>query len=188
VNSSQIINQNREDEPMTQTSNVPPLIEINEGEYRDSGIPSTVAIAAHPLHPLIVTFPIAFLTGALGTDLGYWLSSDPFWARASVWLLGAGLVSGIVAALSGMMDFLKIDRVRKRRAGWLHMIGNVAALSLSLVNWFIRRDDPINAILPFGFILSFIVASLLAITGWYGAELIYRHKVAVIGINSRRES
>jgi uncharacterized membrane protein len=172
---------------MTETSSVPPLIEINEGEYRDSGIPSTVAIAAHPLHPLIVTFPIAFLSGVLGTDLGYWLTSDPFWARASVWLIGAGFLSGIIAALTGMADFLRIDRVRKRRAGWVHMIGNVIALSFTLINWFIRRNDPINAILPFGLILSLVVASLLALTGWYGAELIYRHKVAVIGMNSRRE-
>lgn len=173
---------------MTQTPNVPPLIESNESEYRDSGIPSTVAIAGHPLHPLIVTFPIAFLVGVLGTDLGYWLTSDPFWARASIWLLGAGLVSGLIAALTGMMDFIKIDRVRKRRAGWAHMIGNVVALSLSLVNWILRLNNPTGAILPVGIIISLVVATVLGITGWYGAELIYRHKVAVIGYNSRREA
>ncbi len=172
---------------MTQTPNIPPLIESDPAEYRDSGIPSTVAIAGHPLHPLIVTFPIAFLTGVLGTDIGYWLTGDMFWARASTWLLGAGLLSGIVAALTGMMDFLKIDRVRKRRAGWLHMTGNVAALTLSLVNWIMRLNNPAGAILPLGIIISLIVAALLGITGWYGAELIYRHKVAVIGYNSRQE-
>lgn len=172
---------------MTQTSNIPPLIEISEGEYQDSGIPSTVAIASHPLHPLIVTFPIAFLTGALGTDLGYWLTSDPFWARASLWLIGAGFISGIVAALTGMLDFLRIDRVRKRRAGWVHMVCNVIALSLTLINWVTRWSNQVDAILPLGLILSLIVASLLGISGWYGAELIYRHKVAVIGVNSRQE-
>jgi len=173
---------------MTQTSNIPPLIEINEGEYQDSGIPSTVAIASHPLHPLIVTFPIAFLVGAFGTDLGYWLTSDPFWARASLWLLGAGFIGGLVAALTGMLDFLRIDRVRKRRAGWVHMIANVTALSLTLINWVTRWNNQVDAILPLGLILSLIVASLLGISGWYGAELIYRHKVAVIGVNSRQEN
>ncbi|MFM7426641.1 MAG: DUF2231 domain-containing protein [Elainella sp.] len=172
---------------MTQTPNIPPLIESDPAEYRDSGIPSTVAVAGHPLHPLIVTFPIAFLTGVLGTDLGYWLTGDVFWARASVWLLGAGLLSGIVAALTGMMDFLKIDRVRKRRAGWLHMTGNVAALTLSLVNWILRLGNPTGSVVPLGIIISLVVATLLGITGWYGAELIYRHKVAVIGYNSRSE-
>ena len=144
-------------------------------------MPSTVAIAGHPLHPLLVTFPIAFLTGALGTDVGYWLTGDDFWARASYWLIGAGLVSGVVAALTGMSDFVKIDRVRQHSAGWAHMVGNVAALSLSLVNFILRWGNQSGAILPTGLLISLVVATLLGITGWYGAELIYRHKVAVIG-------
>ena len=172
---------------MTQTPNVPPFIESDEREYRDSGIPSTVAIAGHPLHPLIVTFPIAFLTGAFGTDLAYWLTQDNFWARASIWLIGAGFVAGLVAALTGMMDFLKIDRVKKHNAGWIHMAGNVAAMVLTLVNWSLRWNNIEGSILPTGLIISLIVASLLGITGWYGAELIYRHKIAVIGYSSRRE-
>jgi uncharacterized membrane protein len=169
-----------------QSSDMSPLIEINEGEDRDSGIVSTVAIASHPLHPLLVTFPIAFLVGALGTDVGYWLTADPFWSRASIWLIGSGFVGGIVAALTGMLDFLRIDRVRKRRAGWAHMIGSVAALSLTLINWLTRLNNPSDAVLPLGLILSLIVASLLGLTGWYGAELAYRHKVAVIGTSSRQ--
>jgi len=172
---------------MTQTPNIPPFIESDEREYRDSGVPSTVAIAGHPLHPLIVTFPIAFLTGALGTDLGYWLTQDPFWARASVWLLGAGLLTGLVAAATGMMDFLKIDRVKKHSAGWIHAVGNIAGLFLSLINWVQRLGSPADAVLPLGIILSTVVALILGITGWYGAELIYRHKVAVIGYSSRHE-
>jgi uncharacterized membrane protein len=172
---------------MTQTPNVPPLIESHEAEYRDSGIPSTVAVAGHPLHPLLVTFPIAFLVGALGTDVGYWMTGDLFWARASIWLIGAGFISGIVAGLAGTLDFLRIDRVRQRRAGWFHMIGNVAALVLTLVNWILRLNSQAAAIVPTGLVISLVVASLLGITGWYGAELIYRHKVAVIGYSSRHE-
>lgn len=172
---------------MTQTPNIPPLIESHESEYRDSGVQSTVAIAGHPLHPLIVTFPIALLVSALGTDLGYWLTQDNFWARASVWLLGVGFLSGLVAAGTGLMDFLFIDRVRKRSAGWIHLIGNVAALFLTLINWLLRLGNFTQAILPWGITISFLVAALLGITGWYGAELVYRHKIAVIGYSSRRE-
>lgn len=166
---------------MTQTPNIPPVIESDEREYRDSGVPSTVAIAGHPLHPLIVTFPIAFLTGALATDLGYWFTDDSFWARASFWLLIGGLVTGVLAAVTGMSDFLKIDRVRQHSAGWAHMVGNVAALGLSLVNLVLRWGNQTGAILPVGLIISLLVSALLGITGWYGAELVYRHKVAVIG-------
>jgi uncharacterized membrane protein len=169
---------------MTQTPNIPPFIESDEREYQDSGVPSTVAIAGHPLHPLIVTFPIAFLTGVLGTDVGYWLTGDSFWARASFWLIGAGLVTGVVAALTGMSDFVKIDRVREHSAGWAHMVGNIAALGLSLVSFVLRWGNQTGAILPTGLILSLIVAGLLGLTGWYGAELVYRHKIAVIGYGS----
>jgi uncharacterized membrane protein len=173
---------------MTQTPDIPPVIESHESEYRDSGIVSTVAIAGHPLHPLLVTFPIALLSSVFLTDVAYWFTGDAFWARASIWLIGAGFVSGLVAAAAGMSDFLRINRVRKRRAGWIHMIGNVALLLLTLVNWIIRLgDNYTSAILPIGLLISTIVAGALAITGWYGAELIYRHKVAVIGYNSRNE-
>lgn len=172
---------------MTQFPNVPPFIESNEQEYRDRGVPSTVAIAGHPLHPLMVTFPIAFLSGAFGADLGYWLTQDPFWARAALWLIGAGFIAGLLAALTGMLDFLKIDRVKKHRAGWIHMVGNITAMVLTFVNWVLRWNNVESAVLPTGLILSAIVASLLAITGWYGAELVYRHKVAVIGEGDRHE-
>lgn len=170
---------------MTQTPNIPPVIESDEREYRDSGVPSTVALAGHPFHPLIVTFPIAFLTGALGTDVGYWLTGDAFWARASFWLIGAGIVTGLLAAATGMMDFLKIDRVREHQAGWVHMVGNVAVITLSLVSFVLRWGNQTGAVLPTGLIISLFVATLVGITGWYGAELVYRHKVAVIGYGSK---
>src|SRR3546814_6826582 len=61
--------------------------------------PSTAAIRGHPIHPMLIPFPLAFLVGVLLTDLAYWATSDPFWARASLWLVGAGVVSGLVAAV-----------------------------------------------------------------------------------------
>ena len=126
---------------MTQIPSIPPFIESNDREYHDSGVQSTVAIAGHPLHPLLVTFPIAFLSGAAGADLGYWLTDDPFWARAAIWLIGAGFISGLVAAAAGMSDFLRIDRVRKRSAGWIHMTGNITAMVLTLINWALRWNN-----------------------------------------------
>jgi len=165
--------------------NIPPIIESDDREYRDSGVPSTVAIAGHPLHPLSVIFPIAFLAGALGSDFGYWLTHDPFWARASVWLLGAGLAGGVVAAIIGMSDFLRIERVRKRTAGWAHMLLNITLLALTTINFILRLNNQTGAILPVGIILSLIVGTLVSVSGWYGAELSYRHKIGVIGAGSQ---
>lgn len=173
---------------MTDTPSIPPVIESEESDYRDSGVPSTVAVAGHPFHPLIVTFPIAFLVGAAGTDLAYWLTSnDLYWAQTSFWLIAAGLVSGVLAAFTGMLDFLRIERVRKRSAGWAHMILNVAALGLTILNLVLRWGDPAKTILPTGLIISVVVATLLGASGWYGAELIYRHKIAVIGYGNKHQ-
>jgi len=170
---------------MTRTPNIPPVIESKPREYEESGIPSTVAIAGHPLHPAIVTLPIGLLVGAFGSDLGYWLTTDPFWARASFWLIGAGLAAGLLAAVTGMLDFFRIERVRKRSAGWAHMALNVAALGLTGVNFWLRWRDMVGAVLPTGLILSVIVAACLGLSGWYGGELVYRHKIAVIGYTDR---
>ena len=172
---------------MTQTPNIPPVIESEESNYRDSGVPSTVAIAGHPLHPAIVTMPIAFLVGTAATDIAYWLTGDLFWARASFWLIVAGLVTGIVAALTGMMDFMKIGRVRKHTAGWAHMYANVTALVLTAINLGLRLGNPAENILFTGLIISVIIATLLGISGWYGGELVYRHKIAVIGYGDQNQ-
>lgn len=161
--------------------NIPPVIETHDSEYNDTGIPSTVAIVGHPLHPAIVLFPIAFLVGVLGSDLGYWLTNDPFWARASVWLLIVGLVSGVVAAITGFLDFFKIKRVRDRSAGWIHMACNVVVMALSLVSLVLRMGDPVAPIVPWGLAISAVVATLLGISGWFGGELTFRHKIGVIG-------
>lgn len=171
---------------MTQTQNVPPLIESDEEDYRDSGIPSTVAIAGHPIHPVIVTLPIAFLVGVAATDLVYLLTKDLFWARGSFWLLVAGIALAVVAAITGLMDFLKIERVRKRSAGWAHMIINVLVMLLSTFNLILRWGNTAGSIVPTGLILSIVVALLLGLSGWYGGELVYRHKIAVIGYGNER--
>ena len=166
--------------------NIPPVIESNDSEYLDTGVPSTVAIAGHPLHPLTVIFPIAFLAAALGSDVGYWLTRDFFWARASFWLIGLGLGLGLIAAATGLSDFLKIERVRKRTAGWVHLILNVSILVLSLVNFLLRWGDAESRILPWGLLISLVVGTLTSVSGWFGAELSYRHKIGVVGAGSRR--
>lgn len=161
--------------------NLPPLIDSRETEYRGTGITSSVHIFGHPIHPIIVIFPIGFLSGACGTDLGYWLTQDPFWARASLWLIGSGLVTAIAAAVIGMADFVNIPRVRKRRAGWAHMLLNVGALVLTIANFALRFGNPVGAVLPWGLVLSWIVGTLLLVSGWYGGELMFRHKVGIVG-------
>ncbi len=170
-----------EDRETTPYPNIPAFLESDSREFRDPGVPSTVVIAGHPIHPLLVQFPISFLVGALLTDGVFWLTSDVFWARASYWLIVGGLAAGVLAAITGLLDFLRIERVRKRTAGWAHLILNVSALVLTIVNLLLRWNDPVSLILPWGLIVSVVVSGLLGLSGWYGGELVYRHKISVIG-------
>jgi len=161
--------------------NIPPIIDSRATEYYGTGITSSMAIFGHPIHPIIVIFPIGFLSLVAGTDLGYWITRGEFWAWASVWLLGLGLLSGIAAAITGMFDFVRIPRARNRRAGWAHMSLNVAVLVLTIGNFFLRVVNGESTIVPAGLVLSWIVATLLLVSGWYGGELMFRHKVGIVG-------
>lgn len=167
---------------------IPPVLESSNRDFQDTGITSSLAILGHPIHPVLVIFPVAFLVGAMGSDLGYFLTRDFFWARASVWLIGLGVVTGLVAGVVGMFDFFNVKRVRERSAGWYHMYGNIIALVLSGISWFMRLDEPANFIVPWGLVVSVIVATLLGITGWFGGELSFRHKIGVIGSSSKSSS
>lgn len=148
--------------------------------HHDRGVPSTASIIGHPIHPMLIPFPIAFLVGAFAADLAYWGTFDPFWARASVWLVGAGFVTGVLAAAIGLVDFLSIDRVRNHTAGWTHFLGNFFALILAFITLLLRVADVEGAVVPWGVVLTGIITVVLGVTGWYGGELSYRHKIGVI--------
>jgi uncharacterized membrane protein len=142
------------------------------------GVKSTASLGTHPIHPILVPFPIAFLIGALVTDIVYASSKNPFWAGVSYWLLLAGLVMGGLAGIMGMIDLFTIRRARSS-IGWIHGLGNIVALILTLINFLLRYDNIAGAIFPGGLILSIITGSTLLITGWLGGELTFRYEVGV---------
>lgn len=145
-----------------------------------NGVRSTAAIAGHPLHPVFIVFPIAFLIGLFATDIVYTATRIPFWAQFSKWLALSGVVMGGVAAVPGLIDFLTVNRVRKESAGWIHFTGNVAAMIIALINTIMHWSNLLGSIIPGGLILSAITVFILAITGWYGGELAYRYGIGVL--------
>ena len=140
---------------------------------------STVKIAGHPIHPMLIPFPIAFFVGTLAADIVYSVNTEPFWAMMARWLLIAGLVMAALAALAGLTDFLGERRIRALRAAWHHMIGNVIAVLLEAVNLWQRlaKGDDFSA--HGGLIISIVVTLLLLYNGWRGWEMVYRDHVGV---------
>lgn len=148
--------------------------------------PSRAAIAGHPIHPMLVPFPIAFLVGALVVDLAFASTGDPFWARAGFWLLLAGIVTGAAAAVFGLVDFLGIPQVRSLNVAWIHFLGNGAAVLLAIWNLAQRWADPVVGPGSLGIALSVIVVAILLVTGWLGGELAYRHRIGVMSAGEER--
>lgn len=141
---------------------------------------STAKIAGHPIHPMLVPFPIAFLAATLFADVAYWASRGPLWAAAGPWLLGAAIVMALLAAVAGLTDFLGSDRVRAMSDAWQHMMGNVVAVVLAIVSFGIRLTyGPEAMVLPWGLLLSLTIVLILLFTGWKGGEMVYRHGVGV---------
>ena len=76
----------------------------------DANPRSTASILGHPIHPMLIPFPIAFFVTTLISDLAFQQTGNPFWATASLWLLGAGLVMAGLAAVVGLIDVLGTPR------------------------------------------------------------------------------
>lgn len=140
---------------------------------------STASIAGHPIHPMLIPFPIAFFVGTFVCDIIYWQTASAAWADATLWLLGAGLIMAALAAVAGLTDVLGDARVRALSDAWWHAGGNVLVVLIELYNWYARYSEGAAAIVPKGIVLSLIVTCILLFTGWKGWEMVYRHRVGV---------
>lgn len=140
---------------------------------------STAQIGGHPVHPMLVPFPIACLVGALVTDLIFLSSGDRGFATASSWLIGFGIGTALLAATFGLIDFMGDDRIRRLGHALQHMMANVAAVVVAIINFIIRVDDPVSQLASLGVYLSAAVVLILLFSGWRGADLVYRHRVGV---------
>ena len=110
---------------------------------------SRAAIAGHPLHPMMIHFPVAALIGLVAADGGFVYTGDPFWARAGVWLAGVGALGGWGASLAGLVDLLTVGRIRRLITAWGHALIAVMMLSLATLNWMLRLgDDPGALVMP----------------------------------------
>jgi uncharacterized membrane protein len=128
---------------------------------------------------MLVPFPIACFVGVLITDIVYWRTAEIMWSNFSAWLLVAGIVMGVLAALAGLTDFLSNRAIRAQSPAWPHMIGNLVALGLSIINAFVHSRDAWTSVVPTGLSLSALVVLILLFTGWMGWSMVYRHRVGV---------
>src|SRR5436190_20243621 len=98
---------------------------------------STASAHAHPLHPMIVPFPFAFLTGGWGFGVAAALSGNDDLKTVSRYLVPAGLIAGLVAAVPGAIDYLNSvpPRSSAKERATKHALINVSSLALFAVGW-----------------------------------------------------
>ena len=140
---------------------------------------SRIKVAGHPLHPMLIVFPLGLLATAVAFDIVGLVTGDNTWFTISFWMIAAGIIGGLVAALPGLVDWWAIPRnTRAKVIGLWHGAGNVVVVVLFAISWFLRRsngDVPTKAAL----VLSFVAVVLALVTGWLGGELVDRLGVGV---------
>ena len=140
---------------------------------------SRAKLFGHPIHQMLVVFPLGVLAMSLVFDLIALLTDRQHLHTAAFSMIAAGVITGLLAAVFGFIDYLSIPRgTRARRIGAIHGIGNVIVVALFAASWVLRRDRPSDPG-TIAIVLSIAAGSISAVTGWLGGELVDRLGVGV---------
>jgi uncharacterized membrane protein len=132
-----------------------------------------VRIFGHPIHPMLIVFPLGLLAASFFFDIAYLVLHNGELALVAFWMIAAGVLGGLAAAVFGLLDWLSIeDGTRAKAIGMWHGATNVLVVGIFTADWFLRRGapsfPPIAAI-----VLSGIAVALALVGGWLGGELVY---------------
>jgi len=140
---------------------------------------SKASFKSHPLHPILVSFPIAFLIGTFVSDvIGKISGISTFW-QTGYYLEIAGIVMGLIAAIPGLIDYLFTvpPKSSAKKRGLKHALLNVSHLILFFIAFLIRiNENPDTTLI---LILEAAGVILIFITGWLGGTLVYRNQIGV---------
>ncbi|HYJ85033.1 MAG TPA: DUF2231 domain-containing protein [Pyrinomonadaceae bacterium] len=144
---------------------------------------SPASIGGHPIHPMLIPFPIALWVFSLVADVIYlWRGNPVWWDYIAFYALLGGIIGAAVAALPGLIDWLSIkDPQVVKIANW-HARLNVIALLIFAASFYLRTSGGSELVsgshtIPFG--LSVLGVILITISGWLGGEMVFKHGVAV---------
>lgn len=141
---------------------------------------SPASFKGHPIHPMLVVFPIGLWGFSLVADLIYqWGIAGATWSLVAYYTMAGGIVGALLAAIPGLIDLMAIRESKAKRIGIAHMAINLLVVVLYAVNLFVRGTQGYGA--DAGVALSVAAVGLLSISGWLGGELVYVYGVAVEG-------
>ena len=139
---------------------------------------SHAAVASHPLHAMLIPFPFAFLVGSVFFDAIGLLGKLPAFWLVGHYMLAAGIVMALVAAIPGIIDYATTVPPRssaKKRAA-THGLTNSFAVALFATAWFTRSGGDPDLM---AFVLEVAGAAVLSSGAWMGGTLVYRNQIGV---------
>jgi uncharacterized membrane protein len=142
---------------------------------------SRAKVLGHAAHPMLIVVPLGMFVTALVFDgLYYFGDRNPRWADVSFWMIVAGLIGGVVAAVPGWIDWAAIPSgTRAKAIGLVHGVGNsVVVLGLYGASWYLRKDDP-GRPPDEALVLSLLGFLAGGVTAWLGGELVERLGIGV---------
>jgi uncharacterized membrane protein len=140
---------------------------------------SKAKFLGHSVHQMLIVFPLGLLATAIIFDLIYLVTDNSTWTSVAYYMIGAGLIGGLLAAPFGYIDWRAIPaNTRAKSVGLAHGAGNLVVVLLFFLSWLIRGDAP-EAPTAFALVLSFAGAGLALVTAWLGGELVSRLGVGV---------
>jgi uncharacterized membrane protein len=143
-------------------------------------MPSPAKALGHAIHPVLIVFPLGLLITAVVFDVLYFITDKSAFAIAAGYMIGAGVIGGLLAGIFGFVDWLAIPTgTRARRIGALHGVGNVVVLILFAASWLVRYSQDTWDTTAGAFVLALLGVVLGGVTGWLGGELVERLGVAV---------
>jgi uncharacterized membrane protein len=149
--------------------------ETKKGE----GMESKAKMMGHPIHPILVPFPLGLLTTSVIFDVVHLLAGGPRWAEISFWMIAVGVVGGLLAAVFGLIDWLGIPSgTRAKAIGLAHGLSNVLMVALFASSWLLRAGAPGDPGI-LAIVLSFLGVGLASFGGYLGGELVFRMGIGV---------
>ncbi len=140
---------------------------------------SKVKLLGHPAHQIVVAFPMGLLATAALFDAVYVARGDAMWSGVAFFMIGAGVVGGVIAAIFGLIDYIAIPSgTRAKRVARFHGLTSLTVIILFAVSWQLRAA-PSLVPPPIALLFSFSGAALLGLAGWLGGELLNRMGVGV---------
>ena len=143
---------------------------------------SRAALGNHPLHPALVTIPIGAFALTLIGDIAYVVTKNPAWYEFSKIALCIGVISALVAAVAGFIDYFGVKMsAAGARLARTHMILNLVGVVLFAVSWWLRGEGTAaDGQWPLAFGLSTVAFLGLGASGWIGGKMVFEHKIGVV--------